>query len=305
MTDYSAHAATSPTYDLAEGVLWDDRAGRVRFVNISAGAVHSGRLERGSIVDVEVIELGQTAGAVALADDGGLLVAAARGLATISPSGVVSIGPDLLGDRADVRLNDGSVDPQGRFLVGTMALGDDSGAELLLRVSADGSVETLRDRMALSNGIGFSPDGGTIYHVDTRAGTVSSHSYRPGPFDHDEPWSAVLRDLPHSPDGLTVDAEGALWVAQWGGSGALRFSPAGTLIDSVAADATQVSCPAFVGPDLDILALTSAQEGLGEWSDLSGAIFLADVHATGLPTPRWAGSTTNPYWIAEEHAEHW
>ena len=94
----------------------------------------SGALEGRRIVDIDVVELGQTAGAVALTDDGGLLVAAARGLATISPEGSVSFGPDLLGERRDVRLNDGSVDPQGRFVVGTLALAAETGAEVLLRI---------------------------------------------------------------------------------------------------------------------------------------------------------------------------
>ena len=288
---------TDAAYDLAEGVLWDDRAGLVRWVDIWKGRVLSGRLRDGRLTDIRSVELGQTAGAVALADDGGLLVAAARGLATISPIGDLSFGPDLLGDRPDVRLNDGSVDPQGRFVVGSMALGAETGDEVLLRISADGPVETLRVGGGLSNGIAFSPDGGTIYHVDTLAGTVSRHSYGVGSFDDDEPWTVVLDDLPHYPDGLTVSADGSLWVAQWGGSSVRRHAPTGELLEVVTVDATQASCPAFVGPDLDLLAITSAQEGLASWSDHSGAIFLADVAATGLPVPRWPGSTTTPYWL--------
>ena len=196
-----------------------------------------------------------------------------------------------------MRLNDGSVDPHGRFVVGSMALGAETGDEVLLRISADGAVETLRTGARLSNGIAFSPDGGTIYHVDTLAGTVSRHSYGPGPFDGDEPWTVVLDDLPHYPDGLTVSADGSLWVAQWGGSSVRRHAPSGELLEVVTVDATQASCPAFVGPDLDLLAITSAQEGLASWSDHSGAIFLADVGATGLPVPRWPGSTTTPSWV--------
>ena len=288
---------TDAAYDLAEGVIWDDRAGLVRWVDIWKGRVLSGRLRDGRLTDIRSVELGQTAGAVALAEDGGLLVAAARGLATISATGAVSFGPDLLGDRRDVRLNDGSVDPQGRFVVGSMALGVETGDEVLLRISADGAVETLRSGGGLSNGIAFSPDGGTIYHVDTVEGTVSRHSYGPGTFDRDEPWTVVLEELPHYPDGLTVGADGSLWVAQWGGSGVRRHAPSGELLEIVTVDATQVSCPAFVGPDVDRLAITSAQEGLASWSDHSGAIFLADVGATGLPVPRWPGSTTTPYWL--------
>ena len=300
MSTFRAEPATDAEYELSEGILWDDRAARIRWVDIWKGRVLSGALHNGRIVDITSTGLGQTAGAVALAEDGGLLVAAARGLATISVDGAVSFGPDLLGDHVDTRFNDGSVDPQGRFVVGTLALGAETGAEVLLRVSADGAVETLRSGIRLSNGIAFSPDGGTIYHVDTVVNTVARHSYGPGPFDLGEPWVTVLEDLPHYPDGLTVDSDGMLWVAQWGGSSVRRHAPTGELLDIVEVDATRASCPAFVGPDLNTLAITTAQEGLKDWTDQSGAIFLADVGATGLPVPRWRGSTTTPYWKEEE-----
>ena len=304
-----ASPATDPVYDLAEGVIWDDRAGRVRWVDIWRGRVLSGRIEISElhgtrIVDTSEIVLGahsdapQTAGAVALADDGGLLVAAARGLATISPAGVVSFGPDLLGDRGNVRLNDGSVDPQGRFVVGSLSLTDETGEEVLLRVNPDGVVETLRTGIRLSNGIAFAPDGGTIYHVDTLAGTVSSHPYAPGAFDAAEPWVTVVDALPHPPDGLTVSADGDLWIAQFGGSGVLRYSSSGERMDEIITDATQATCPGFMGPGLDILAITTAQEGLDVWADKSGALFVARPGAIGLPVPRWPGSTTTPYWSA-------
>lgn len=288
--------ATDAAYELAEGIIWDDRAGLVRWVDINAGRVLHGGLRDGRIVDIAAVDLGQTTGAVALAEDGGLLVAAARGLAVISPDGAVSIGPDLLGERRDVRLNDGAVDPQGRFVVGTLALGAETGDEVLLRISPDGAVETLRTGIRLSNGVAFSPDGGTIYHVDTLANTVSRHSYGDGAFDHDEEWMPILRDLPHFPDGLTVDAEGMLWVALWGGFSVRRHAPTGELLEIVEVDAAQVSCPAFVGPGLSTLGITTAQEGLASWPDGAGALFTADVGAAGLPAPRWRGSTTTPYW---------
>jgi sugar lactone lactonase YvrE len=296
----TAVPATLAEFDLAEGVLWDDRAALVRWVDIWSGRVLSGRLEDTRLTDIRAVELGQTAGAVALADDGGLLVAAARCLATIAPDGGLSFGPDLLGDRRDVRLNDGSVDPQGRFVVGTLALGEATGEEVLLRVSANGVVETLRAGIGLSNGIAFSPDGATIFHVDTLANTISHHSYGEGDFDHEEPWIVVLQDLPAYPDGLTVDSDGMLWVAQLGGSSVRRHAPTGELLDIVQVDATQASCPAFVGPDLATLAITTAQEGLEGWTDQSGAIFLADIGVTGLPVPRWAGSTTTPFWQTDK-----
>jgi len=292
--------ATEALYDLAEGILWDERAQLVRWVDIWKGRVLAAELHGDRLVTVSDVSLGQTAGAVALAEDGGLLVAAARGLAVISPDGAMSFGPDLLGDRKGTRFNDGSADLFGTFVVGSLTIGDDTGDDVLLRVYPNGRVETIREGVRLSNGIAFSPDGNTIYHVDTFAHTVSSHSWGFGPFDHRERWVTVLDEshLPANPDGLTTDSTGALWVAQWGGSSVRRHSPNGELLDVVTVDAVQVSCPAFVSAGLATLAITSAQEGLATFTDKSGAIFLADVDATGLPVPRWSGSTTTPYWLA-------
>jgi len=287
-----ARAATLAVYDLAEGVIWDDRASLVRWVDIWKGRVLAGRLDGETIVDITEVELGQTAAAIALADDGGLLIAAARGLATISPDGVVSFGPDLLGDRGNVRLNDGTVDPQGRFVVGSLSLTDDTGTEALLRVSQDGGVETLRSGVRLSNGVAFSPDGRLIYHVDTFARTVSRHPYDAEVFNA---WETIIR-FDRYPDGLTVDADGDLWIAEYDGGRVVHADAEGRRIDVVTIDAAQATCPAFVGPELGILAITSAQEGLDDWSDQSGALFLADVGATGLPVTHWPGSTTTPYW---------
>ncbi|OUM41715.1 SMP-30/gluconolactonase/LRE family protein [Arthrobacter sedimenti] len=299
MESFTATAATAAEYNLAEGILWDDRAGLARWVDIWEGRVLSGTLNGDRIHVVGEVELGETAGAVALAEDGGLLVAAARSLATVSPGGTLSIGPDLLGERTDVRLNDGTVDPHGAFVVGTLSLTDRTDTEVLLRVWPDGRVETLREGISLSNGVAFSPDGTTIYHVDTLAGIVSRHSYGQGTFDPDEPWITVLKDLPAYPDGLTVDASGALWVAQWGGASIRRHTPTGELLAIVSVDAEQASCPGFVGQNLDTLAITSAREGLNNPTDQSGSLFLADVGTQGLPPHRWAGSTTTPYWRKE------
>ncbi|MGN6503541.1 MAG: SMP-30/gluconolactonase/LRE family protein [Pseudolysinimonas sp.] len=288
---HEAVAATDAVYHLAEGVIWDAGAARARWVDIDRGRLHSGRIDGTRIVDIDTVELGrtegleQTAGAVAPAADGGLLVAAARGLATVSVTGDISFGPAVI-DRG--RLNDGAVDPQGRFVVGSLSPEQD---EVLLRIAPDGSVETLRTGVRLSNGIGFSPDGGTIYHVDTYAGTVSASA------DDGATWRVLIDDLPHPPDGMTVSSDGDLWIAQYGGACVLRCTPTGRVVDEVTIDAPQATCPAFVGPGLGMLAITSAQENLDHWSDHSGAIFLdASPGATGVPVTPWPGSTTHPYW---------
>jgi len=292
--------AAPDRFDLAEGPLWDDQAGLVRWVDIREGRVLSARLEGDRLSDIRDVRLRETVGAVALASDGGLLVAAARRLATISPNGDVSFGPDLLDGPGLTRFNDGGVDPQGRFVVGSAPLAAGAGQEVLLRVSADGAVETLRTGLQLSNGIGWSPDGGTIYHIDTFAPSLSSHSYGPGAFDTDEPWIAILTEFPANPDGLRVDSDGMLWVAMFSGSCVVRYSPDGRELSRVALDAQQPTCPGFVGPGLDRMLITSAIEHLPAEQTLpaDGALFLTDPGVTGVPMNRWAGSTTTPTWAA-------
>jgi len=282
--------AAPERYDLAEGVLFDDRADLVRFVDIREGRVLSARLDGDRLVDTAEVRVRETVGAVALAEDGGLLVAAARRLATISPDGDLAFGPDLLTDDRPMRFNDGGVDPQGRFVVGTLSLTGPVGLEKLLRISPDGSVETLRDGIQLSNGLGWSPDGATIYHVDTPTKTLSSHSYGPGGFDAEEPWVPVVTDFPGFPDGMRVDVDGMLWVAQFSGGCVVRYTPDGREIGRVLVDAQQPTCVGFVG---ERLVITSAIEHLAaeERVPADGALFLADVGIAGVPPHRWSGST--------------
>lgn len=282
--------ASDDRFDLAEGPLFDDRADLVRFVDIREGRVLSARLDGDRLVDLAEVRVGETVGAVALADDGGLLVAGARRLVTISPDGDLAFGPDLLTDERPMRLNDGAVDPQGRFVVGSLSLADHPGQETLMRVSPDGSVETLREGIRLSNGLGWSPDGATIYHVDSIAKTLSTHSYRPHGFDLDEPWVPLVTDFPAHPDGLRVDVDGGLWVALFGGSCVMHYAADGRELGRLAVEAQQPTCVGFVG---ERLVITSAIERLAsdKRTPADGALFIADVGVGGVPPNRWRGST--------------
>lgn len=294
----TARPATAVRDALGEGVLWDDRRKEIVWVDVLNGTIVRGRLLSTESVQItSSIGLDGFVGAVALAQDGGMLAAGTRGLVAVSPEGDISYGPDLLDERTDVRWNDGSVDPQGRFLVGSLALTEPSASERLLRIDAGGNTDVLRTGIALSNGIGFSPDGGTIYHVDSLAATVAAHSYGPGPFRTNEPWNIVLDGFDATPDGLTVDTDGHLWVAEWGAGRVRQFRTDGTVLQSVKVNAPQTTCPAFVGDGLDILAITTAATGLDQPARAgSGFLHLAHPGAKGQPTPRWPGSTRNPFW---------
>ncbi|MGC4109753.1 MAG: SMP-30/gluconolactonase/LRE family protein [Nocardioides sp.] len=151
----------------------------------------------------------------------------------------------------------------GRFWVGSKAHDNTSGAGSLFRVDLDGTVTRVRTGLTIANGLGWGPDGTTMYVTDSGAGTIDAHDYdvesgRLGPP------RAFLR-LPAeegSPDGLTVDADGCLWVAVWGGSEVRCYAPDATLVTRVQVGASHVTSCAFVGAGLENLAITTAQDEL-------------------------------------------
>lgn len=269
-----ARLAGPERYWLAEGIIWDDRVGEAVWVD-----VHNGDLYR-DLAAPKKTHLDTTVGAVALAEDGGYLVAGHRGLIAIAADGSISTGPDLVG--AASRLNDGIVDPQGRFLVGSGALEGRSDDQQLLRVSPDGTVELLREGLSLSNGLAFTADG-TLFHVDTWVKKISAL--------RDGEWQIVLDDFEGYPDGITIDADDCLWVAEYGAGRVQRFTLDGDLLETVTIDTVEATCPGFLPEGL---AITSGAESAKDAN--AGAIWIATVDAKGRPENRWAGSTSAPYW---------
>lgn len=292
MTVHSARRATAETFHLGEGPLWDAHAGVLRWVDITAGAVLTGELDAGgSIRPTARAEFGETVGAVALAEGGALVVVGARRLWSVSPSGERTPGPVLIPDDVPARTNDAAVGPDGALLVGTHALADDTGPQRLLRVSA-GAVGVLDDDLGLSNGLAWSPDGGTLYSVDTLARTVWARDYDPatgatGP-------RRVHLTVAGLPDGATADADGGLWVALWGSGEVRRFARDGRCTDTVSLPVPNTSSVCFAGPELDVLVVTTARQGLSAGAlaehPASGSLFTTSVGRRGVPEPRYRAS---------------
>lgn len=291
MTTFRAQPASENIYGLAEGPLWDAARQRVLWVDINAGAVHTGVLHGDLVEAREQITIGGTVGAVACSAAGELLAAGARHLHTVAPDGAVATGAQLIPDGKASRFNDGKCDPRGRFLVGSLALDDRQGQETLYSVGNDGHVSVLDDDLGLSNGLGWSPDGAVLYSVDSNARVVWSRAYDPDT-GAVGPRGEFLRLGDGSPDGLCVDAAGNVWLAVWGAGQVRRYSPAGVHLATVEVAAPNTSSVAFVGPELDILLITSASEQLSDdqlaaFPD-SGRLFTCRVGATGLPVAPWA-----------------
>jgi sugar lactone lactonase YvrE len=160
-------------------------------------------------------------------------------------------------------MNDGGCDRQGRFFAGTMAFDQRPGAGALYRLDLDGTVTTVLDGLTVSNGLGWAPDDRTVYLADSGPGLVWE-------FDYDLGSGAFSRrrvlldfgDQDGVADGLTVDDEGCVWTAVWGGGQVRRWSPDGDLMAVIDLPVPQVSSCAFAGPARDVLVISTSAEGL-------------------------------------------
>jgi sugar lactone lactonase YvrE len=249
--------------ELGERPVWDARAGCLVWVDIHAGQVHGYR-PAGS--DRVIIDAGLAVGAAMPRRGGGYVLAAADGFRLADRAGRLTDGPlRPPGMADDVRFNDGSCDPAGRFWAGTVAVDRRGGGGALYRLDRDGTVALVLDGVTESNGIGWSPAGTTMYYIDSGEEPARIRAFR---FDPDSGAVSGERDLvtvPPSdgvPDGLTVDAAGTLWVAIWGGGQVRRYAPSGEELGRLPVPVSQPSCPGFGGADLSGLYLTTAWEGM-------------------------------------------
>ena len=295
-----AVACTSDQHVLGEGARWDARRGELLRVDIVAGRVYRDRIdERGGLDPVRTYELPGTVGAVApIEGDEGWLLAAGRGFVHLSPDG--SRRP--LGEVAPTgtRMNDAACDPQGRFWAGTLADDHRPGGGALYRLDRHGRIELVLDDLTISNGLGWSPDGATMYLADSGPRVI--HAFR---FDGERGALAegrVLISVPEdvgAPDGLTVDADGDLWVAIYGAGRVHRYSSDGQLREELVVPAMETTSCAFAGAGLHRLYVTTATEN---WSEeqrraepTAGLTYRFDTDATGRPA---AAFRPDPTWWA-------
>jgi sugar lactone lactonase YvrE len=187
-------------------------------------------------------------------------------------------------------MNDGEVDPSGRFWAGTMELGAAPGRGSLYRLGPRGEVTRVLAGVSISNGLGWSPDERTLYYIDSPTQRIDAYDYdRSSGAIANRRTVAEIDPASGLPDGLAVDAEGCLWVALWGGSSLHRYTPDGRLDRAVALPVSQVTSCAFGGPDLDELYVTSAWVGLEEREPAAGGLFRLRPGVRGLPARRFAG----------------
>jgi sugar lactone lactonase YvrE len=277
--------------EVAEGPIWDDRAERLLWCDIMAGGLHEYDPATGRD---EVRDVGQAVGTVVPREGGGLVLALRDGFALVEPDGGMRVVAEVEADNRANRMNDGACDSAGRFWAGTMAFDSTPGAGAFYRFDPDLTVTKVLDEVSISNGVGWSLDETTMYYVD-------SPTYRIDVFDFDAAAGAIenrrtLVDMPGEvgfADGLVVDAEGFLWVAVFRGGRLHRYAPDGTLDREVLLPVTCPTKPAFAGPELRDMYVTSAWATMTpeerEAQPHAGGVFRLDPGATGQRVKRFAG----------------
>jgi sugar lactone lactonase YvrE len=273
-----------------EGPFWDDAAQRLLVVDMLAGTV----VDLASFERPKRYPVGSPVAAVVRRRrEGGFIVATEHGFSLFDDDfGLVRRLPDVLDDPA-IRLNEGGCDPRGRFHIGSMAYDATPGAATVYRLDADGTVHTVLTGVTISNGLQWSLDGTLAYYVDTPTRRVDVFDVDPADGSlHDRRALVELGDdVAGSPDGMTIDAEGGLWVALWGGGEVRRFDPSGALTEVVEVPGvTHTSAATFGGPGLDTLYITSSRQHLADDAEpAAGAVFAVRPGVRGTVLPAFTG----------------
>jgi sugar lactone lactonase YvrE len=275
-----------PACNLGEGPVWSDRDGCLYYVdifgqNVSAYAPSTGKHR--------AFHFEKTVGSLAECKSGGLIVAVGDRVVHFDPrKGETSTQTlvTLEADRPDNRLNDGKVDPWGRFWVGSLRMVEGPNAGRLWCVTGRGEAHAVRDGIGISNSAAFDPARRRMYFADSTGDTIEVADFDArlelGPF---RPFAKAGKG---SPDGSCTDAAGRLWNAEWGGHRVCVYTPEGIVERAVDLPVSRPSCCTFGGPRHRTLFVTSAQHGMSA-EELArdpnaGALFSVDLDdAEGLP----------------------
>jgi sugar lactone lactonase YvrE len=288
----AARCVASPQALVGEGPVWDDRRRVLWWIDVKNPRLFRYDPARG---DNRALALPERIGCIALRQDGGLIGAFMTGFKWIDPdTGAITPILDPEPDRPGNRFNDGKCDRRGRLLAGTMDNAEVACTGTLYRFDPDLSVHVMATDVHLSNGLGWSPDERVLYYTDSLRRTIWAYDYdlEAGAIANRRVFARVPEEA-GVPDGLCVDAEGGVWSAHWGGWRLTRYAPDGGIERVVEMPVPQPSCPAFGGPDLDVLYVSSAAIEMTP-ADFAkapdgGGLFTLDVGVRGLPVNRFTG----------------
>ncbi|MEU7716641.1 SMP-30/gluconolactonase/LRE family protein [Streptomyces tibetensis] len=269
--------------ELGEGPTWDAATGRLLWIDILGCRLHTYDPATGRRT---LRRTEQHIGAVKPRTGGGLVLNLRDGVGLLDPDGTFRwLHHEPVPGR---RANDAAVAPDGALWAGTMRYDEAPGGGTLSRLTGDGTTEVVLDDVAVSNGTGWSPDGRLMYYADSPTRRVDVFDYADGRISGRRTL-AEIEEGAGFPDGLTVDAEGCVWVALWQGSAVRRYTPDGELDRVVELPVPLVTACAFGGGGLTDLYVTTARVGLTDPPALAGSLFVVPGAGKGLPQPAFAG----------------
>lgn len=266
---------------LGEGPWWDVDDQRLWWVDIKGHLIRNATLDG---TEGNTIETASDVGFAVPDSEGGVFAGLRDGLYRRTAAGVWTQTWKGDYDTSAHRINDGKTDRTGRIWFGTMQDTENAPLSGFYCYSASG-VEWQFGEITTSNGLGWSPDELTFYYTDSPARLIWAFDFDP------EAGSATNRRVfaedpaGYVPDGLTVDADGAVWAAKWDGGKVVRYSPNGDIDFELTLPVRRPTSAMFVGPDLSTLAVTSANLDPAD-GELAGAVFLIATETSGIPEVR-------------------
>ncbi|MER7563103.1 SMP-30/gluconolactonase/LRE family protein [Streptomyces sp. NPDC097941] len=279
MTKYEVAVRAEAT--LGEGPTWDGE--RLLWIDILGARLHSYDPVSGHRT-VRVLD--QHIGAVKPRAGGGLVLNLRDGVALLDPDGSLRwLHHEPVPGR---RANDAAVAPDGSLWAGTMRYDEAPGGGTLSRITGDGMHHTVLDDVAVSNGTGWSPDGRLMYYIDSPTRRVDVFDHHDGHIENRRTL-VEIEDGAGFPDGLTVDADGCVWVALWDGGAVRRYTPGGELDRVITLPTSRVTACAFGGPDLSDLYITTARVGLDAPHPVAGSLLVVPGAGKGVRQQPFAG----------------
>ena len=271
--------------DLGEGPIWSPQTNCVTWTDITQNKFHTADLDTGATKSFSAPSM---VGAIAHTRGGDYVAATQEGFARVSIDGKFSPLHTFLA--ADMRMNDGKVDPVGRFWAGSMALSFEKNRGSLYVLEKDGSYSPVLHDVTLSNGMGWSPDAAHFYYIDSIPGILKRFDYEAVHGRISNPVDLITFDTSKGiPDGMSITSDGKIVVALWDGGRVELYEPSGKKISEIKVGVSRPTSCTFGGADGEVLIVTTASQGIDlDKEPLAGKILaVTGTGLSGLPAHRY------------------
>lgn len=274
--------------DLGEGPIWDDRTQELIWLDVTQGKI---RFYSPMKDDQFEVALDRPVGSLALTQGDDLWLALRDGFGLYSRESSAINSFIKVVDSPEIRFNDGAVDARGRFLAGTMGYNPEPHTGSLYTFTPESGYRVLLPEVGVSNGICWNKNSSQMFFVDSLTQSIQKYDYELGTGSLSNPTVLIkFEEGDGVPDGLTIDQEGSLWVAMWGGSQILKINSSGHIVESFHLPVTKVTSMTFGGGDLQDLYITTARYELSarelSAQPLAGSLFRVRTEVPGFPENR-------------------